>query len=43
MGDPRPSALLGGRVSYGIPSAQEQLDFIQKLRRLMDEGMSVDT
>ena len=25
MGEPRPSALLGGRVSYGIPSAQEQL------------------
>jgi len=30
-------------VSYGIPSAQEQLDFIQKLRRLMDEGSFVAT
>ena len=28
---------------HPLPSAQEQLDFIQKLRRLMDEGLSVDT
>ena len=28
---------------HPLPSAQEQLDFIQKLRRFMDEGMSVDT
>ena len=28
---------------HPLPSAQEQLDFIQKLRRLMDEGSSVDT
>ena len=30
-------------MSYGIPSAQEQLDFIQKLRRLLDEGSFVAT
>ena len=43
MGDPRPGAVLGGRVSHPVPSAREQLDFIQKLRRLMDEGMFVAT
>ena len=30
-------------MTHAVPSAQKQLDFIQKLRRLLDEGMSVDT
>ena len=28
---------------HPLPSAQEQLDFIQKLRRLLDEGSFVAT
>ena len=44
MGDPRTGTLLGRRrVSYAIPSAREQLNFIQKLRRLLDEGGFVAT
>ncbi len=30
-------------MSHPVPSAREQLDFIQKLRRLMDEGSFVAT
>ena len=30
-------------MTHAVPSAQKQLDFIQKLRRLLDEGMFVAT
>jgi hypothetical protein len=30
-------------VTHSLPSAREQLDFIQKLRRLLDEGSFVAT
>ena len=41
MGDSEAGPLLGRRVMRPLPSAQEQLDFIQELRRLLDEGSFV--
>ena len=43
MGDSGEGTLLGRRLTHRVPSAREQLDFIQNLRRLLDEGSFVAT